>query len=80
MAFTPWTTLASYIDLVNVVDDVASPASVAPVRWAIRLLVTFESALLELPDIQRLVGPFDPTTLTYPWVHPDPRVDSCNGR
>ena len=76
VAFTPWTTLASYIDLVNVVDDVGLAAHVAPVQWAIRLLVTFNSRLLELPDIQRLVGPFDPKTLTYPWVHPDPRVDA----
>ena len=76
VAFTPWTTLASYIDLVNVVDDVGLTAHVAPVQWAIRLLVTFNSRLLELPDIQRLVGPFDPKTLTYPWVHPDPRVDA----
>jgi radical SAM superfamily enzyme YgiQ (UPF0313 family) len=76
VAFTPWTTLASYIDLVNVVDDVGLAGHVAPVQWAIRLLVTFNSRLLELPDIQRLVGPFDPKTLTYPWVHPDPRVDA----
>ena len=76
VAFTPWTTLASYIDLVNVVDDVGLTGHVAPVQWAIRLLVTFNSRLLELPDIQRLVGPFDPKTLTYPWVHPDPRVDA----
>ena len=76
VAFTPWTTLASYVDLVNVVDDVGLTGHVAPVQWAIRLLVTFNSRLLELPDIQRLVGPFDPKTLTYPWVHPDPRVDA----
>jgi radical SAM superfamily enzyme YgiQ (UPF0313 family) len=76
VAFTPWTTLASYIDLVNVVDDVGLTAHVAPVQWSIRLLVTFNSRLLELPEIQRLVGPFDPTTLTYPWAHPDPRVDA----
>ena len=76
VAFTPWTTLASYIDLVNVVDDLGLTEHVAPVQWAIRLLVTFNSRLLELPDIQRLVGPFDPKTLTYPWVHPDPRVDA----
>ena len=25
--------------------------------------------------MRALVGPFDPTTLTYRWAHPDPRVD-----
>lgn len=76
VAFTPWTTLASYIDLVNVVGDLGLSEHVAPVQWSIRLLVTFNSRLLELPDIQRVVGSFDPKTLTYPWTHPDPRVDA----
>jgi hypothetical protein len=75
VAFTPWTTLSSYIDLVNVVDDLGLTAHVAPIQWSIRLLVTFNSRLLELPDIQSVVGPFDPKTLTYPWKHPDARVD-----
>jgi hypothetical protein len=75
VAFTPWTTLAGYLDLVNVVDDVGLTDHVAPIQWSIRLLVTFNSRLLELPDIQRVVGPFDAKTLTYPWMHPDPRVD-----
>jgi hypothetical protein len=48
---------------------------VSPVQLAIRLLVTWQSRLLELPDIQAVIGPFDATTLTYPWRHPDPRVD-----
>ena len=75
VAFTPWTTLESYMDLVNVVDDLGLTGHVAPIQWGIRLLVTFNSRLLELPDIQGLIGPFDPKTLTYPWNHPDPRVD-----
>ena len=75
VAFTPWTTVASYIDLVNVVDDLGLTGHVSPVQWSIRLLVTFNSRLLELEDIQRVIGPFDPKTLTYPWRHPDPRVD-----
>jgi radical SAM superfamily enzyme YgiQ (UPF0313 family) len=75
VAFTPWTTLASYMDLVNVVDDLGLTDHVAPIQWGIRLLVTFNSRLLELPDIQRVIGPFDPKTLTYPWSHEDPRVD-----
>ena len=33
------------------------------------------SRLLELADIQRLVGAFDEAALYYPWRHPDPRVD-----
>ena len=76
VAFTPWTTVATYVDLLNVLDDLGLTAHVAPVQLAIRLLVTWQSRLLELPDIQAVIGPFDPKTLTYPWTHPDPRVDA----
>ena len=47
----------------------------APIQLAIRLLVTAESKLLELPDIKDLIQPFDPASLTWPWRHSDPRVD-----
>ena len=75
VAFTPWTTIDGYTDLLRVVADLDLVANVAPVQWGIRLLVTWESRLLELPDIQQAIGPFDGTTLTYPWAHHDPRVD-----
>jgi radical SAM superfamily enzyme YgiQ (UPF0313 family) len=76
VAFTPWTTIDSYIDMLRVVSELDLVANVAPVQWGIRLLVTWESRLLELSDIQAVIGPFDAKTLTYPWVHPDPRVDA----
>lgn len=75
VAFTPWTTIDAYDDLVRVVDALGLTDHVAPVQWAIRLLVTWQSRLLELPDIREVIGAFDPKTLTYPWTHPDPRVD-----
>ena len=75
VAFTPWTSLDSYRDLLDVVDELDLVANVAPVQWGIRLLVTWQSRLLELPDIAALVGPFDQTTLTFPWRHQDDRVD-----
>ncbi len=78
VAFTPWTTCERYRDLLNVVDELGLAGHVAPVQWGIRLLVTWQSRLLELPDIQRLVGPFDRKTLTYPWRHPDRRVDELH--
>ena len=50
--------------------------AVAPIQLAIRLLVTAESALLELPEITAIRWrPFDPTSLTWPWRHRDARVD-----
>ena len=75
VAFTPWTTIESYIDLLAVVERLGLAANVAPVQWSIRLLVTWQSRLLELQDIRDVIGPFDAKTLTYPWKHRDPRVD-----
>jgi radical SAM superfamily enzyme YgiQ (UPF0313 family) len=75
VAFTPWTTLEGYLDLLERIADLGLVEHVAPVQWTLRLLVTWQSRLLELDDIRALVGPFDRTTLTYPWRHPDPRVD-----
>jgi hypothetical protein len=76
VAFTPWTTLDGYLDLLDVVDELGLIGHVAPVQWGIRLLVTWDSRLLELPDLNSLVGAFDRKTLTFPWRHPDARVDA----
>ena len=45
VAFTPWTTIDGYIDLLTVVDELGLAANVAPVQWGIRLLVTWASRL-----------------------------------
>ncbi len=73
--FTPWTTVEGYVDLLEQIDCLELTEGVAPIQLAIRLLVTAESKLLELPDIRDLVDPFDARSLTFPWRHPDPRVD-----
>ncbi|MBA3271706.1 MAG: radical SAM protein [Acidobacteria bacterium] len=76
VAFTPWTTIEGYRDLVVSVAELGLVEHVAPVQWGLRLLVTHNSRLLELDDIRTRVQPFDRVTLTYPWVHDDPRVDA----
>jgi len=76
VAFTPWTTVEGYRDLLDTIDELDLVEHVAPVQWGLRLLITQGSRLLELSDIQRLVGPFDSKTLTYPWVHQHPHVDA----
>jgi radical SAM superfamily enzyme YgiQ (UPF0313 family) len=76
IAFTPWTTLEGFARFLDDVDALGLVAHVAPVQWTLRLLVTWQSRLLELDDVRALVGGFDPATLTYPWRHPDPAVDA----
>jgi len=75
VAFTPWTTLDGYRDLLETVSSLDLVDHVAPVQWGLRLLVTHGSRLLELDDIRARVRPFDAKTLTFPWTHDDPRVD-----
>jgi radical SAM superfamily enzyme YgiQ (UPF0313 family) len=75
VAFNPWTTPASYRELLTTVEQLGLAEHVAPVQWGLRLLVTLGSRLLELPDIRMRLQPFDHRTLTYPWRHEDPEVD-----
>jgi radical SAM superfamily enzyme YgiQ (UPF0313 family) len=73
--FSPWTSLESYLDLLHLLVDLDLVDSVAPIQYAIRLLIPASSRLLELEEVQRLVGEFDEESLAYTWVHPDSRVD-----
>jgi hypothetical protein len=74
--FTPWTTIEGYLDLLRTIDALELAEQVAPIQLAIRLLVTAESSLLELEDIRGAVEPFDAASLTWPWHHRDPAVDT----
>ena len=74
--FTPWTTVAGYVELLDQLDALAIVDAVAPIQLAIRLLVTAESALLELADLRDALDPFDPASLTWPWRHADAGVDA----
>ena len=75
VAFTPWTTLDGYCELLHAVDDLDLVPAVAPVQYAIRLLIPQGSRMLELPAVRDRVTHFDAATLTHVWRHADPRVD-----
>jgi radical SAM superfamily enzyme YgiQ (UPF0313 family) len=74
--FTPWTTLDSYADLLETLATLGLVEAVPPVQLAIRLLIPAGSRLLELPEVQALVGSFDQRALSYCWENPDPRVEA----
>jgi radical SAM superfamily enzyme YgiQ (UPF0313 family) len=78
--FTPWTTRASYQDLLQVIADRDLISSVPSIQLAIRLLIPSRSRLLELPDITRIVEDFDSEKLVYPWIHRDLSVDELAAR
>lgn len=74
--FTPWTTLESYLELLETLVEQGLVNSVPPVQLMIRLLVPGASAMLGIDGFEALLEPFDPKTLGYPWHHADPRVDA----
>jgi radical SAM superfamily enzyme YgiQ (UPF0313 family) len=73
--FTPWTTPAGYVELLEQLAALGLEEDVAPIQLGIRLLVTADSALLELSEIRDLVETFEPESLTFPWRHRDRAVD-----
>ncbi|HME13592.1 MAG TPA: radical SAM protein, partial [Candidatus Acidoferrum sp.] len=76
--FSPWTTMENFIDLLQVIHDENLIENVAPIQFGIRLLIPAGSRLLELPEVQGLVGPFDAQSLVFPWRHSDPRMDALS--
>jgi radical SAM superfamily enzyme YgiQ (UPF0313 family) len=76
VAFTPWTTLTGYVELLQTIEGLGLIEHVAPIQLAIRLLVTAGSRLLELEDVRQVIRGFNPRSLTYPWAHRDHRVDA----
>jgi radical SAM superfamily enzyme YgiQ (UPF0313 family) len=75
VTFTPWTSLEGYRDLLDCIAQLDLIENVAPIQYAIRLLIPAGSKLLDVPQVQHLIGPFDQAALCYPWTHPDARVD-----
>ena len=75
VAFTPWTTLHGYLDLLQQIVDLKLVESIPPVQLSICLLVPNGSYLFNLPGFAEQVQIFDPATLGYPWHHQNPRVD-----
>jgi len=76
VAFTPWTTIEGYGELLATLRELDLIEHVPSIQLAIRLLIPDGSRLLELADIRTLIDPFDAASLVHPWRHPDPRVDA----
>jgi radical SAM superfamily enzyme YgiQ (UPF0313 family) len=80
VAFTPWTTLAGYCELLQAIDRLGLVENVAPIQLAIRLLIPQGSLMLDLDEVRAVTRGFDPVSLTHRWVHTDPRVDALQER
>ena len=76
LPFTPWTTRADIVDLLEFAYAHDLVGSIDPVQYTIRLLLPEGSLLLDHPDLAPFVGPWDPARLTYEWTPADPRMDA----
>jgi radical SAM superfamily enzyme YgiQ (UPF0313 family) len=75
VAFTPWTTLASYREWLDFLAAEGLVDHVDPVQYGIRLLIPPGSLLLDLPAVRARVEPPAPGTFHHRWTHPDPRME-----
>jgi radical SAM superfamily enzyme YgiQ (UPF0313 family) len=78
VAFTPWTTLDDWIDVLDTVEREDLIDAIDPVQYTIRLLVPPGSLLLERDAIRPYLAGFDPAAFGHRWVHPDPRMDTLH--
>lgn len=76
VAFTPWTSLDDYLEVVDWILEDGLVDHVEPIQLAIRLLVPPGSALLWEGDERAWLGPLDEEALGHTWRHPDPRMDA----
>jgi radical SAM superfamily enzyme YgiQ (UPF0313 family) len=75
VAFTPWTTLADYLEMLDFVDGEGLVDAVDPVQYSLRLLVPPGSLLVDHPAMRPHLGPVVAATFSHAWTHPDPRMD-----
>jgi hypothetical protein len=76
VAFTPWTTLDDYIEMLDFVEREGLIDHVDPVQFTLRLLVPPGSALLTREAITPYLGPLDQAAFIHRWTHPDARMDA----
>ena len=75
VTFSPWTTTQGYVDLLRMIIELELIEQIAPIQYAIRLLIPSGSRLLALDEMDDLIDDYDERSLCYPWRHPDPAVD-----
>jgi radical SAM superfamily enzyme YgiQ (UPF0313 family) len=72
LPFMPWTTVADVADIIDFVIEHDLVGNVDPVQLSIRLLIPEGSLMLDIPEMQAHLGPYDPETLSYSWTAADP--------
>jgi hypothetical protein len=80
LPFTPWSTLADYLELLDFVSGCDLVENVDPVQLSIRLLLPDGSLLLDHPEMQPHLEGYDPASFSHLWRHPDAAMDALQLR
>src|SRR5262249_35372114 len=76
VAFTPWTTLDDYREMLDFVEREDLIDHVDPVQYSTRLLVPPGSLLLALPAMQAHLGELAEADFCHRWTHPNPPMEA----
>jgi len=76
VAFTPWTTLQGYAEMLGFIESYDLIDHVDPVQYAIRLLIPPGSLILDNSRGETWLGALDQSAFSYRWSHPDPKMDA----
>ena len=74
VAFTPWTTLEDYLEVLHFVEANGLIDHIDPVQYAIRLLIPPGSWLADHPETLPYRGELDEAAFTYRWTYSDSRL------
>ena len=78
VAFTPWTTLDDYREMLEFIAHERLIDHIDPVHYSIRLLVPPGSLLLESDAMRPHLGELVQDAFYYRWIHPDGRMDQLH--
>lgn len=75
VAFTPWTGIDDYLHVMEMIEELGWIDNIAPVQYAIRLLIPPGSCLLGKDYTDRHLTTFNEDLFTWEWRHPDQRME-----
>lgn len=78
VAFTPWTTIDDYIEMLEFVTEHQLIAHVDAVQYSIRLLIPPGSVLLSRSGTKAWLGRLNQEAFSYEWKHEDARIDELH--
>jgi len=76
VAFTPWTTLRDFVEVLDWVAARDLVDHIDPVQYSLRLLVPPGSLLVDHPGMRPYLGALVAADFSYEWRHPDPRMET----